>query len=52
VLGAPVAITPVAMSRNHDGLFGDQLPRVHYLDAEAFEVLGKEVTWESLPVWG
>ena len=41
---------PNAIGRNHhDGLLGDQLPRVHYLDAAAFEALGKEVTWESLP---
>ena len=44
---------PAAISRNHhNGLLGDQLPRVHYLDAAAFEALGGEVTWESLPVWG
>ena len=44
---------PNAISRNsHDGLLGEQLPRVHYSDAEAFEALGKEVIWESLPVWG
>jgi hypothetical protein len=41
-----------AISRNdHGGLLGDLLPRVHYLDAAAFEALGSEVTAESLPVW-
>lgn len=44
---------PAAISRNHhDSLLGDQLPRVHYLDAESFEALGDEATWKSLPVWG
>lgn len=44
---------PATISRNHhDGLLGDQLPRVHYLDAAAFEALGNEATWEYLPVWG
>lgn len=43
---------PAAISRNHhDGLLGDQLPRVHYLDAAAFEALDDEATWDSLPVW-
>jgi len=44
---------PNAISRNnHDGLLGDQLPRVHYMDVAVFEALGGEVAWESLPVWG
>lgn len=41
-----------AISRNdHDGLLGDLLPRVHDLDAAAFEALGSDVTADSLPVW-
>lgn len=43
---------PDAIGRNHhQGLLGDQLPRLHYLDVAMFEALGDEITPDSLPVW-
>lgn len=46
------AFDPSAISSNtHRGLIGDFLPRLHYLDLEAFEGLGDAVSPETLPVW-
>lgn len=46
------AFDPDAISRKgHDGVLGDLLPRLHYLDLEAFAALGDRVTPEILPPW-